>query len=177
MAVCGEVGNRTSVDKCCSASVRDKEALDSATLAFLIMSWTVCDSEWPSHTRANGERPSRKEMLEGTENLVRHLGGRQGQAASGQGHVRGGSPFFSKATQDCVGSTFGRRSKKALDFREVVIIGHVAQVVHDRSNGGSVLLREGLLGGVPLVGDGCRRRWCPGWHSQVGSRRRRRPRR
>jgi hypothetical protein len=42
-----------------------------------------------------------------------------------------------------------------VDFGEVVIVGHVAQVVHDLSNGGSVLLREGLLRGVPLVGDGC----------------------
>jgi hypothetical protein len=61
MAVCGEVGNRTSVDVSRSASVRDKVALDSATLAFLIMSWTVCDLAWPSHTQAKGDRPSPKD--------------------------------------------------------------------------------------------------------------------
>jgi hypothetical protein len=51
------------VDVSHSASVRDKVALDSATSAFLIMSWTACDLAWPSHTHANGERPSPKEML------------------------------------------------------------------------------------------------------------------
>jgi hypothetical protein len=38
---------------------------------------------------------------------------------------------------------------------KVIIIGNVAQVVHDLGNRGSVLFGEGLLGGVPLVGDGC----------------------
>jgi hypothetical protein len=61
MAVCREVVNCTSVDVSHSASVGDKAALDSATLAFLIMSWTVYDSARPLHTHARGDRPSPKE--------------------------------------------------------------------------------------------------------------------